>query len=61
MYVCICHAVKESDLRQAVDRGICTWKRAVKDLPIASQCGKCARDAHALFNEAVAARLMPPP
>lgn len=56
MYVCICNAVRESDVRHAVEQGVCSFRDAVHQLNMANRCGKCARHAHALFTQARAAR-----
>ncbi len=45
MYVCVCRAVSDSKVRQAMDQGACTV-RALKDqLGLGSVCGRCVPEA----------------
>ncbi len=41
MYVCICKAVTESEIRCAVEDGACTVRALRKQLGCTGQCGKC--------------------
>lgn len=45
MYVCICRAVTERDIHEAVARGAHSLKDLRRELGVASECGKCAADA----------------
>lgn len=46
MYVCICQAVTDRQIREAAQQGLRTVK-ALKDcLGLAADCAKCARYAH---------------
>lgn len=54
MYICICSAVTDGAIREAVEGGTGNWKTLCKDLQIASQCGKCAVCAKTLFVELMA-------
>ena len=52
MYVCICKAVTERQLRAALADGAASSLRELRDrLGIASVCGKCAGCARACLNE----------
>ncbi|MEY2632756.1 MAG: hypothetical protein RIR00_1410 [Pseudomonadota bacterium] len=51
MYVCICHAVTESKLREAVALGADSLRALRNELGVASQCGKCARCAHSILKD----------
>lgn len=42
MYVCVCHAVTDSQIRQAVTQGACSMRLLRQELNVASSCGKCA-------------------
>lgn len=41
MYVCICHALREKDVRHAVDEGHTTLAGVYKKLGCRPRCGKC--------------------
>lgn len=45
MYVCICKAVRQSDIVAAVDRGVRDMRALVRETGCSSQCGRCARTA----------------
>ena len=42
MYVCICTAVTDKDIRKAVDRGACSLSDVQNELPVGACCGRCA-------------------
>jgi bacterioferritin-associated ferredoxin len=39
MYVCICHAVVERQVREAIANGTDTWKKLSRETKIGTQCG----------------------
>ncbi len=45
MYVCICKAVTERQIEDAVARGAHCLKDLKHELGVASECGKCASEA----------------
>lgn len=45
MYVCICRAVTDSQIRQAANNGACSVKDLQRDLGVAVECGRCASSA----------------
>lgn len=45
MYVCICHAVRERDIEQAIAEGAKSVRCLKECLGVSSQCGKCAKQA----------------
>lgn len=49
MYVCICKAVTESQIRAAVRDGLCTHRDVSRCLQVGTVCGKCAPDVRALL------------
>ncbi|MBV8854902.1 MAG: (2Fe-2S)-binding protein [Sinobacteraceae bacterium] len=51
MYVCICNAVTDKDIRKAVDRGASSLFELQNELPVASCCGRCGDAAEAVINE----------
>lgn len=42
MYVCVCHAVTDSQVRQAVHNGVTLMRELREELNVASSCGRCA-------------------
>lgn len=53
MYVCICKAVTDSQVREAVDRGCCTMRDLRNELGVATQCGRCAVSCREVLDEAL--------
>ena len=54
MYVCICHAVTDRDIRQAVDNGAASVEVVCDRLNVSSNCGRCLERAREVFDEAIA-------
>ncbi len=52
MYVCLCKAVTDGQIREAVAGGCASMKQLAKELGVATQCGKCGLDAKALIEAA---------
>jgi len=42
MYVCVCNAVTERQVKQAINEGAVTAAQLKQELNVASQCGSCA-------------------
>lgn len=51
MYVCVCQAVTERQVREAVEQGISSMRGLRDELGVASECGRCARCAHGILKE----------
>jgi bacterioferritin-associated ferredoxin len=51
MYVCVCHAVTDKDIRKAVDRGACSLFDVQNELPVGSCCGRCEETAKSVVDE----------
>ncbi|BBF86031.1 bacterioferritin-associated ferredoxin [Aquitalea magnusonii] len=51
MYVCLCNAVTDSQIRQAVENGATRMCDLRAELGVASECGKCACCANQLRKE----------
>ncbi|GAB3251268.1 bacterioferritin-associated ferredoxin [Chitinimonas naiadis] len=49
MYVCICNAVTDKQIRRAVHDGCDSMRDLRMELGVAGCCGKCAPDARALL------------
>ncbi len=52
MYVCVCQAVTERQIHQAVRDGARTLKDLRRDLGVTSECGRCAGCARQCMKEA---------
>ena len=52
MYVCVCHAVTDSQIREAAQGGARTLRDLRRDLGVTSDCGRCATCAHECLREA---------
>ena len=53
MYVCLCKAVTDNQIREAVEKGITQFGQVRKELGLASQCGKCGILAREVFDESM--------
>jgi bacterioferritin-associated ferredoxin len=51
MYVCLCHAVTDREIREAVERGAGSLYAVQCELPVASGCGRCQQLAAAIVEE----------
>jgi bacterioferritin-associated ferredoxin len=56
MYVCVCHAVTDKDIRKAVDRGACSLFDVQNELPVGSCCGRCEDTAQSVVDEYLSKR-----
>ena len=52
MYVCVCNAVTERQIREAVAGGARTLKDLRRELGVGSECGRCTSCARACLHEA---------
>lgn len=59
MYVCICRAVTENQVRQATCAGACSMRQLRDCLGVAADCGRCAAHARSVQKETLAT-LAPP-
>ena len=51
MYVCVCKAVTERQVRQAVNNGAQSLKDLRRELGVTSDCGQCAACARQCLEE----------
>ncbi len=51
MYVCLCKAITDSQIRSAAENGCKTMRCLNKELGVATQCGKCAKDARQILKD----------
>jgi len=61
MYVCVCKAVTDRQLRAAVADGATSMRKLRQTLGVCSDCGTCGPYARELLREAVAATAAPMP
>lgn len=65
MFICVCKAVSDRQIRRAVrEDGVCTLRELKQQTGLGSCCGKCVPQARALLGEALADReslLLPAP
>lgn len=52
MYVCICNAVREQDIRLCAARGASSLKELEQCLGVGTNCGKCRAYAQAVLDDA---------
>jgi len=52
MFVCVCHAVTDHQIRDAVRTGVCTLKDLRRELGVTRDCGHCASTALQCIKEA---------
>ena len=50
MYICICNAVTDKDIRRAARAGATTVSDLQEHLGVASNCGSCMEDAAAILS-----------
>jgi len=54
MYVCLCHKVTDNDIHHLVrTEGVTSMRGLREQLGVSTQCGKCARCAKEVLQEAV--------
>lgn len=51
MYICSCHAVTDSQIKEAVESGTETFRDLCKQLKCCTNCGICAVHAKEIFDE----------
>ncbi|MBX7059810.1 MAG: (2Fe-2S)-binding protein [Leptospirales bacterium] len=51
MYVCVCHAVTDGEIRKAVEGGASTLREVQASLPVGARCGACLDFAEHLVDE----------
>ncbi|MAR92406.1 MAG: (2Fe-2S)-binding protein [Pseudomonadota bacterium] len=51
MYVCVCKAVTEKHIQQAVKSGVNDYRSFRDRTGVGSQCGKCGTEAKSCFRQ----------
>lgn len=55
MYICLCKAITDSQIRKAVGEGACSMRELRQRLGVASQCGRCSQCAQSLLRQTLKA------
>jgi bacterioferritin-associated ferredoxin len=53
MYICVCHAISDRQIREVVDLGAGSLYEVQCHLPIASCCGRCADSAREVIEKQI--------
>ena len=51
MYICLCNAITERDVRECVRRGCCSMDALSMELGVGTSCGKCRPVAKEILDE----------
>ncbi|MDD1621091.1 MAG: (2Fe-2S)-binding protein [Methylococcaceae bacterium] len=51
MYVCVCKAVTNNQITQAINQGVCSRRQLMQCTGAGSVCGKCSRHIKELVDE----------
>jgi len=51
VYICLCHGVTDSAIREAVSNGVRTFRELSFSTGCGLQCGSCATQARALLTD----------
>lgn len=49
MYICICHAVTEEQIKEFARTNGCNWRKMTKELKTGTDCGSCAIKAKSVL------------
>ena len=53
MYICLCKAITDNQIREAVENGATRFGQVRQELGLASQCGKCGILAREVFDQSM--------
>lgn len=51
MYICVCNAVTDREIRHAVELGCDSYRKIHCELGVGTCCGKCKKDAKRVITE----------
>ena len=51
MYVCVCKAVTDGQIMQAISNGVCSRRDLFKCLGVGGDCGKCNKQVKELLDQ----------
>lgn len=60
MYICLCRAVTDKQIRESVENGASSFREVREELDVGTCCGRCVPEARELIDQTlsqVAARL----
>ena len=57
MYICICNAITEREVRECVRRGCCSMDELSVELGVGASCGRCRPVAQEILDESRPAQL----
>ena len=52
MYICLCNAITEGDIRACAQEGACTLRELERCLGVGASCGRCKAAAKEVLREA---------
>lgn len=50
MYVCVCKAVTDTQIKQAINNGVCTRRQLFQCFGVGRDCGKCNKHVKELLD-----------
>ena len=50
MYICVCHAVTDKQIKASVENGCCSYREIRDCHNVGKTCGRCVPEAKALIN-----------
>jgi bacterioferritin-associated ferredoxin len=51
MYICVCKAVTDTQIKHAISEGVCSRRELFKCLGVGGDCGKCNPDVKELLHD----------
>lgn len=60
MYICVCKAVTDKQIKSAIENGHCSRKHLNQCLGVGSVCGKCSRHVKQILDESHAEQQLMP-
>lgn len=57
MYVCLCRAVTDADIREAADQGVADVNQLIQALGVGTNCGTCLEAARSIIDTRLAEQL----
>jgi bacterioferritin-associated ferredoxin len=51
MYICVCKAVTDGQIRTAINNGVCTHHQLVHCFGVGNDCGKCDKEVKELLEQ----------